>query len=228
MIYDLMPFSVADFPGNVAATVFISGCNFACPYCHNSSLITSIKGTITEDDIFKYLDKREGLIDGVCITGGEPTLWPGLLAFIVKIKAKRFKVKLDTNGARPSVVTELLDDGLLDYIAMDIKAPIQKYGLFVNNSDDIARVKESVSIIMDCGISNEFRTTVHEKLLSEDDFKEIGVWLSGAKRYALQGYKYSEGVLNKKLCGKSPCNIKFLKKIKDEVLPYFDEVLVRS
>ncbi len=228
MIYDLMPFSVADFPGTVAATVFISGCNFRCPYCHNSSLIKPVEGITAEGDILGYLDTRTGLIDGVCITGGEPTLWPGLEDLIIKIKSKGCKVKLDTNGARPSVVRKLLDAGLLDYIAMDIKAPLKKYGLFVNDGADIARVEETAGIIMDCGLSYEFRTTVHEKILGADDFKDIGVWLSGAERYALQGYKYSDGVLDKELCGTSPCDIKYLEKIKDEVTPYFDEVLVRS
>lgn len=228
MIYDLMPVSVADYPGVVAATVFVSGCNFKCPYCHNSSIIKAVEGLITEEDIIGYLAKRKGLIDGLCITGGEPTLWPGLEQFLEKIKGIGLKVKLDTNGARPMVIRKLLAENLADYIAMDIKAPIKKYDLFINDEDDISRIKESVDIIMGSGIKYEFRTTVHQKILDMNDFEEIGRWLSGARRYVIQGYRYSDNVLDKEFCGNTSYDIHYLEGIKNIISSYFGEVLIRA
>lgn len=229
MIYDMMPVSVADYPGIVAATVFVSGCNFKCPYCHNSSIInTAVEGLIDEKDITGYLVKRKGLIDGVCVTGGEPTLWPGLAEFIEKVKGMGLKIKLDTNGARPVVIKKLLAQNSVDYIAMDIKSPLKKYGLFVNDENDIPRIKESADIIMGSGIKYEFRTTVHQKILDMDDFEEIGRWLSGAPRYVIQGYKYSDDVLDKEFCGSTPCDIHYLEDIKNLISSYFGEVLIRA
>ncbi|MDI6600653.1 MAG: anaerobic ribonucleoside-triphosphate reductase activating protein [Thermoanaerobacteraceae bacterium] len=229
MIYDLMPVSVADYPGNVAATVFVSGCNFHCPYCHNSSIIVATdKGHVSEEEILNYLVKRGNLLDGVCITGGEPTLWIGLEEYIKRIRDIGFKVKLDTNGARPGILKKLIAENLLDYIAMDIKAPLDKYGIFVKDESDISRVEESTEIIMNSRLSYEFRTTVHEKILDLNDFEKIGEWLQCAHRYVIQGYKYSDDVLDKDFCGNSPCDIGYLEKIKDAVDKYFDEVLIRA
>ena len=141
MIYDFISVSFIDYPGKIAATVFVSGCNSRCPYCHNSSLISVKEGICDEADIFKYLKSRKGRIDGICITGGEPTLWKGLKNFIERVKALDLCVKLDTNGSRPEKLKELINENLIDYIAMDIKAPPNKYGLFSNNESDISNVK---------------------------------------------------------------------------------------
>lgn len=229
MIYDLMPVSMADYPGHVAATIFVSGCNFCCPYCHNSSLIKAVdEGRISEEISLSYLIKRSNLLDGVCITGGEPTLWGGLEGFIKRIKEIGFKVKLDTNGARPEVLKRLISGGLVDYVAMDIKAPLNKYHFFVKDKSDILRVNKSAELLMSSGLGYEFRTTVHEKLLNVDDFEEIGEWLKGAERYVIQGYKYSDDILNKDFCGVSPCSIDYLEHIKRKVERYFGEVLIRA
>jgi pyruvate formate lyase activating enzyme len=210
MIYDFMPVSFVDFPGKIAATVFISGCNFKCPYCHNSYLIQIREGIRSEKEFFDYLKKRANLIEGVCITGGEPTFWKGLKDFIKNTKDLNFSVKLDTNGSRPQVLENLIDEGLLDYIAMDIKAPIEKYG--IKNSD----------------IDYEFRTTVNDKLLTLEDFEALADWISPAKRYVLQRYKYDEGVLDKKRSGIQDCNISFLKKVKEKLNGNFGEILIRE
>ncbi|MBE0069675.1 anaerobic ribonucleoside-triphosphate reductase activating protein [Thermoanaerobacterium thermosaccharolyticum] len=227
MIYDYMMVSLADYPGKVASTVFTSGCNFTCPYCHNSQLIDLQKSIKSEEEFIDYLKKRKNLIDGVCITGGEPTLWKDLKNFIKTIRDLGFSVKLDTNGSRPNVIEDLLNDNLLDYIAMDVKAPKNKYGLFVKNNEDIERIVKSIDLIKNSGIDYEFRTTVNEKLLSTDDFLSIANMISGCKRYVLQRYKYSEGVLNKDLCGKGQCDIEYLIKIKEAIKDEIEEILIR-
>lgn len=228
MIYDFIPVSLVDFPGKISATAFISGCNFKCPYCHNSWLIPVREGIRDEKDFFKYLKSRTGLIDGVAITGGEPTLWKGLKDFIKDIKSLKFSVKLDTNGSRPDALKELIDDGLIDYIAMDIKAPINKYGIFAKNESDIDKIKESVEIIKNSHTDYEFRTTVNDKILCLEDFILISKWLSGSKRYVLQAYKYSNDVLDRKISGAKACNPEFLKQIKEMMANKIEEILIRA
>lgn len=227
MMYDYIPVSLVDYPGKVASTVFISGCNFTCPYCHNSYLICTREGIRDEEEFFYYLKKRKNLIDGVCITGGEATLWKDLRGFINGIKDLGFSVKLDTNGSRPDVVEDLLKNKLLDYIAMDVKAPKNKYDVFLKNKEDIEKVEESVSLIKCCGIDYEFRTTVNEKILALEDFMSIADLISGCKRYVLQRYKYSEGVLNKGLCGDVQCSTEYLLKIKQAIKDKIGEILIR-
>ncbi|MDK2879442.1 MAG: pyruvate formate lyase activating enzyme [Thermoanaerobacteraceae bacterium] len=242
MICDFIPVSVVDFPGNVAATVFVSGCNFRCPYCHNSSIIgnkngfsgrTSVLPKSPSEEVINYLKRRKKLIDGVCITGGEPTLWRGLKEFITEIKTLGLKVKLDTNGSRPDVLKELIQEELIDYVAMDIKAPICKYRLFTLDERDILNVQKSAEVILLYGTPNgkiiyEFRTTVHEKILEPNDFVLIGEWLSGASKYVLQGYRYSPEVLDVNFCGTKPCDIYFLNRAKTVLSKYFKEILIRS
>jgi len=228
MIYDFMPVSFVDFPGKIASTVFISGCNFKCPYCHNSYLIPVQKGIKNENDFFEYIKSRSNLIEGVCITGGEPTLWKGLKDFIKNIKDLNFNIKLDTNGSKPDVLENLLNENLLDYIAMDIKAPIDKYEIFLKNKKEINNVQKSVEIIKNSNIDYEFRTTVNDKLLNLEDFKALADWISPVKRYVLQRYKYVEGVLDREKCGTDNCSIEFLLKIKDNISNNFKEVIIRE
>ncbi|MGB9781120.1 anaerobic ribonucleoside-triphosphate reductase activating protein [Caldanaerobacter sp.] len=228
MMYDFLPVSFVDFPGKIAATVFTSGCNFKCPYCHNSYLIKVREGKRTEEEFFDYLKKRANLIEGVCITGGEPTLWKGLEDFIKNIKELGFEVKLDTNGSRPEILERLIDKKLLDYIAMDIKAPKEKYILFLQKEEDIENVIKSVELIKDSGVEYEFRTTVNDKLLTLEDFDSIGTLISRAKRYVLQRYKYNEGVLDKELSGEEDCDLNFILKAKDIVSQRVKEVLIRD
>ncbi|MGJ7044840.1 anaerobic ribonucleoside-triphosphate reductase activating protein [Thermoanaerobacterium thermosulfurigenes] len=227
MMYDYLPVSMVDYPGKIATTVFVSGCNFVCPYCHNSQLIKSKKPVKSEAEFLEYLDKRKNLIDGVCITGGEPTLWDGLYDFIKDIKDLGFSAKLDTNGSRPDVIERILNDDLVDYIAMDVKAPKNKYGLFVKNNEDIEKIVKSINLIKNSRIDYEFRTTVNENILSLEDFSSIGDLISGSRRYVLQAYKYSDGVLDKDLCGEKQCDIEFLKNIKEMLKDKVDKVLIR-
>lgn len=175
----------------------------------------------------KYLRQRRALIDGVCITGGEPTLWNGLRKFIIDIKEEGFDVKLDTNGSRPDVLETLMNDKLLDYIAMDIKAPLAKYNVYAAKAEDIFNVKKSMNLIMASETDYEFRTTVNQNLLSVEDFSNIADLIANAKRYVLQPYKYSEGVLNKYVCGVKPCDPRYMEEIKSYLVCRMPNIMLR-
>ena len=186
--------TLIDFPGKVAAIVFTQGCNFRCGYCHNPSLLInkSELNNYTEEDFFSFLQTRTGKLDGVVITGGEPTLQSGLYDFIKKIKQMGFAVKLDTNGTNPDVIEKLLNNNLLDYIAMDIKAPLEKYENIVCRNIKQENILRSIHLIIKSKIDNEFRTTVIKSQLSPDDFEKIGQMINGAKRYYMQKFVPSE------------------------------------
>jgi pyruvate formate lyase activating enzyme len=192
--------SMIDFPGLVSSVIFTSGCNFICPYCHNPDLaagrLPEGADPIEEADIFAFLNKRQGLIDGVVITGGEPTLQPDLERVITKIKALGFQIKLDTNGSHPGIVENLLDKGLLDFVAMDIKSDLDGYRLAAGERFDTNKVKESVRIIMAKAPAYEFRTTCVKPLLTKEKMADIGELIQGAKNYILQPCSQGVSMLN--------------------------------
>jgi pyruvate formate lyase activating enzyme len=172
-IAGLQKVSVIDYPGVPAAVIFTQGCNMTCPYCHNPQLVYPhlFETTIRDEDIFSFLKKRQNLLKGVVITGGEPTVQKDLVEFIEKIKNLKFSIKLDTNGGTPRVLKELIDKNLLDFIAMDIKSPLDKYNLFFKG--DFEMIKQSINIIQSSGIAHIFRTTYDTSVLSESDLKAI-------------------------------------------------------
>lgn len=180
--------SLIDYPGKVCAIVFTIGCNFHCPYCHNPELVDETAAELSEDDFFAFLESRRGLLDGVTITGGEPTLHNDLIPFINKIKQLGFLVKLDSNGTRPSMLRHLIDHQLVDYVAMDIKAPLRKYELTVARPVDLEHIAESIALLLEDRVPYEFRTTVVKSLLPPEDFPEIGKLITGAKVYYLQKF----------------------------------------
>ncbi len=183
--------TMLDFPGKVACTVFTGGCNLRCPFCHNALLVTDIDNdnTFSEDEILSYLYKRKGIIDGVCITGGEPLLQKDIAEFLKKVKATGMPVKLDTNGCYPEKLKELVAEGLVDYVAMDIKNSKRKYPVTVDIPDfDISKVEESVSFLLSDAVDYEFRTTVVKEYHTAQDIVSIAEWIKGAKRYFLQGF----------------------------------------
>ena len=199
-IHGLNKTTLLDYPEHVAATVFTGGCNFRCPFCHNMDLVINPANTpqISEEEVLSFLRKRKGVLGGVCITGGEPTLQPDLPAFIEKIKEIGLLVKLDTNGYRPDVLKSLLDKKMLDYVAMDIKNSRDKYALTTGRDDlDIAFIDESIRAIMENSVQYEFRTTVTRQLHEKEDFIKIGEWLAGAEKYFLQAYRDNENVLQR-------------------------------
>ncbi len=189
-IAGLQKLTLLDYPGKIACTVFLPGCNFRCPFCHNASLVTKIdnESFSDEQEFFDFLNTRKGILQGVCITGGEPTLQFELVDFIKKIKSMSFDVKLDTNGYRPDILKDLVNDGLVDFVAMDIKNCMDKYSLTVGRDVDISLIKESVDFLKQGNIPYEFRTTIVKELHSFDDIVGIAKWLSGAQKYYLQSF----------------------------------------
>lgn len=190
--------TLLDYPGRVAATVFLGGCNFRCPFCQNGDLVLrpGSQPVISRSEVMGFLKKRRGILAGVCITGGEPTLSEGLADFIKEIKEIGYMVKLDTNGYKPETLGKLAEGGLLDYIAMDIKNSMERYGETVGVAHvDTGRVRESIHIIMESGIEYEFRTTIVKELHGEAEVDAVGREIKGAKNYFLQSYQESAGVI---------------------------------
>lgn len=200
VIKGLQKTTLLDFPGRLAATIFTGGCNFRCPFCHNASLV--LRGGDVEEvpaeDLFSYLDKRSGLLDGVCITGGEPLINPDIDVLIRKIRSYGLLVKLDTNGAFPERLEALLDEGLLDYVAMDVKNTDEKYGITIGLGEnyDIGAINKSIDIIMKKAPDYEFRTTIVRELHDISDVANIAKKLLGAKKYFLQKYVDSGDILS--------------------------------
>lgn len=190
-IQGLQKVTLLDYPGKVACTVFLAGCNFRCPFCHNASLVTHIDETnsIQETEVLRFLEKRAGVLDGVCITGGEPLMTPDLERFIREIRQMGYLIKLDTNGSSAARLEHLMGQELADYVAMDIKNSPEKYGMTVGiegyNTDN---VRKSAALLMEGHIPYEFRTTVVREFHKREDFEKIGQWLAGAERYFLQGF----------------------------------------
>lgn len=190
-IQGLQKLTLLDFPGQVACTVFLGGCNFRCPFCHNASLVLEPgqETEITQEELLAFLKKRQGVLDGVCVTGGEPLLWPKLPELLQKIKALGYQIKLDTNGSRPELLRQLVQEGLVDYVAMDIKAGPQNYAHVAGVPGlDLTPIEQSVAFLKSGAVKHEFRTTVVSPLHTGRDFEEIGHWLQGEEHYFLQGF----------------------------------------
>jgi pyruvate formate lyase activating enzyme len=192
--------SLVDWPGEICATVFVAGCNFRCPFCHNPELVEPLLISelepLKQDDIITELHKRKALIDGVCITGGEPLLFPEIEEFIKRLKDMGLKVKVDTNGTNPKLLQKLIDASLVDYVAMDIKAPLSKYPMATCSKIDPELVETSADLLMDSDVEYEFRTTVMPGLLDIDDIEKIGEWLDGARAYYLQQFTFDRKMLD--------------------------------
>ncbi len=183
-------FTLIDFPGKVACMVYTIGCPFRCPYCHNPELVDeTCTARIGENIILEFLDERKGMLDGIVITGGEPTMHgEKLISFMRKVKHRGFLVKLDSNGVDPDFLQEAIEENLVDYIAMDIKSPLRKYSQTVSRPVDTDAIKSSIAIILESNIPYEFRTTVVRSMLSIDDIEEIGKEIKGATNYYLQKF----------------------------------------
>ena len=197
-IYGLNKTTLLDYPGKVAATIFLGGCNFRCPFCQNSSLVLnpSTQPEIPVKEVLSFLKKRKGILDGVCITGGEPTLSPDLPELLQEIRTLGYPIKLDTNGTHPDLLKTLTEQNLIQMTAVDIKACPDNYPALCGLvHPELDAVKETVEFLKNGTLDYEFRTTVIRELHSEKDFIEIGQWLTGAKAYYLQAYRDSEEVL---------------------------------
>ena len=182
-------FTLIDFPGTIACVIYTIGCNFRCPYCHNPELVDETVGQeLTEEDVFTFLKTRKGKLDGVVITGGEPTMHSDLVSVIGQIKKMGFKVKLDSNGTNPEVLKKVISEELVDCIAMDIKSPLRSYNQTVSAAVDIDSIKKSIDLLINSSIDYEFRTTLIKCLVEPEDVVEIGKEIQGAKRYYLQKF----------------------------------------
>lgn len=192
-IHGINKLTLLDYPEHMAALLFTGGCNMRCPFCHNASLVLdpSSQPVIPENEIFEFLVKRRGVLEGICISGGEPTLQHDLPDFMAKLRKLGYCIKLDTNGTNPQMLSSLIANGLVDYVAVDIKSSVKNYTKACGLSVDMDRIKESVQILMNSDIEYEFRTTVVQELHDADDFVSIGKWLSGSRAYYLQSFKDS-------------------------------------
>lgn len=205
LIKGLQKLTLLDFPEKMACTVFTFGCNFRCPFCHNASLVLADRAdehSMTEEDFFDFLSTRRRILEGVCITGGEPTLQPDLPAFIRRVREMGFAVKLDTNGYRPAVLKALVVEGLVDYVAMDVKNSLPRYGETVGITRfDTTPVEESMDFLMEGQVPFEFRTTLVRGLHTREDIRAIGERLAGEERYFLQTFEDSGDLIGQSLSG---------------------------
>lgn len=229
LICGLQKTTLLDFPGHVAATIFTGGCNFRCPFCHNSDLLAPetlpAESHFSEEEVFTFLKKRRNVLDGVCLTGGEPTLQPDLPDFIRRVRSLGLLVKLDTNGSRPEVLRSLLAKNLLDYVAMDIKSSPERYSLVSGLEVRFPDIDESVRLLQKAPIPYEFRTTVVRELHREEDFPAIGEWLTGARAYFLQSYRDSERVRERRF---SSYRKEELERFRRLLLPFLPAVFLRG
>ena len=233
MICGLQKMTLLDFPGKIACTVFLGGCNFRCPFCHNSELFMGKPEKLMEDEeFFKFLKSRKGLLDGVCVSGGEPTLYKNLPEFLARIKELGFLVKLDTNGSRPEVVRELVEKNLVDYIAMDVKNSPAMYAQTVGlETMDLAPVEESLRFLIGGNVPYELRTTLVSQLHTEASIQDMGQWLHSLvtgmkpKKLFLQSFVDRDTVLFSGLSAPEPETTKGFAKILE---PFADSVTIRN
>lgn len=226
----LQKITLVDYPGKIAATVFTLGCNFRCPYCHNPELVLpsliKTQPKLAEKEILKFLNEKRKFLEALCITGGEPTLNKDLKDFIKKVKALGYLVKLDTNGSLPEILKDLIDNQLVDYVAMDIKAPPEKYNLFTLENISIEKIQESIDILKKGKVDYEFRTTVAPIVLEEEDILKIANWLKPAKAYLLQRFE-SIKVLSKDYEGLKGFSEENLQRLVGKIKPFFSKCELR-
>ena len=228
-ISGLQKLAMVDFPGKLAATVFTGGCNLRCPFCHNALLVNRLEEnpeTHSVEEVLDFLKKRKGFLDGVVLSGGEPLLAGGAADFLAAVKALGFAVKLDTNGCYPEKLKEILDRGLVDYVAMDIKNSREKYAETVGIPEfDVTPIEQSVELLKHSGVDFEFRTTVVKEFHTAQDLVSIGRWLAGSPRYFLQQFVDSGDLVGQGCTAVEPLQ---LKEFADLVRPFFGSVELRG
>lgn len=227
-IHGFQKLTLLDYPGHMAATIFLGGCNMRCPFCHNASLVTKVSSlaTIPLTDVLNTLSKRRSILEGVCITGGEPTLNPGLTDLIRHIKSYGFKIKLDTNGTNPDLLKAYISEGLIDYVAMDIKNSREKYALTSGYPDiNLDKIEQSINYLLSGTLDYEFRTTIVKEFHTQEDMHSIGTWIEGAKAYYLQSYETSIDTIEP---GLNPHSKDTLDAFTHLLKPYVKQVSLRG
>lgn len=225
IIAGLQKTTLLDYPGKVACTIFLAGCNFRCPFCQNWEIVTGKGEDVPEHTLFDFLKKRKGVLDGVCVTGGEPLINADIKDFISRIKELGYFVKLDTNGAYPEKLASLAEKKLIDTVAMDVKNCPSKYAATAGCDVDLSAIDESVKYLLSDKIDYELRTTVVDELHDDKSMLELGQWIKGAKRYYLQNFKDSDAVRYKNL---SPCSEEKLNSFLDILRPFVPSVKIRG
>ncbi|MEN1761878.1 anaerobic ribonucleoside-triphosphate reductase activating protein [Anoxynatronum sibiricum] len=218
--------SLIDYPNGLSTVLFSKGCNFRCPYCHNAELLEGEGEDLDQKQLLEELARRAHLIDAVVFSGGECTLTDDLYDLVVEVRKLGYLIKIDTNGTNPELLERLLKEGLVDYVAMDIKAPPERYEAVAGVPMDEAVINRSIELIRTHLKQYEFRTTVCQELLSREDLLAIAYWLKGSKRYVLQNFRDSKNVLAGKGCF-HPYKESFLKSVRDEMKQWFEEVIIR-
>ena len=227
-IHGLQKLAMVDYPGNLAATVFTGGCDLRCPFCHNALLVTRLAETpeIPEREVLDFLSSRKGLLDGVVLTGGEPLLQPDAAEFLQAVRELGFAVKLDTNGCHPAALAEILEAGLADYVAMDVKNSRARYAETVGVPGfDLSPVEESVRLLRESGVDCEFRTTLVRELHRPEDLDAIAAWLAGSPRYYLQNFVDSGNLIGR---GYHGFTAEELRGFAERVRPFFGAVELRG
>lgn len=230
VIKGLQKTSLIDYVPYTAATIFLGGCNFRCRYCHNPELVlySHLMPDISEKEIIDYLQSRKEWIDGVCITGGEPTMQNDLPEFIAKLKRIGMRIKLDTNGSNPRMIRKLLDMNLLDYIAMDVKTDLRHYQNICGNEIDISKIKQSIKLIRESGVEYEFRTTAVPSLVGKKEVFLIGKYLCKSKKFVLQNFRGTKEMIDKSLKGHKSYTKEELEEIVSLIKDCFEKVEVRE
>ena len=228
VIHGIQKLTLVDYPGHPAAILFTGDCNFRCPFCQNASLVlsSSSEPLIADEEIFSFLTKRKGMLDGVVVTGGEPTLQKDLIPYLGRLKDLGYLVKLDTNGYRPDVLEKAMESGYVDYVAMDIKTSLDEYPVVAGIKNlDVSRIERSVELLKSGAVDYEFRTTVVEPLHHKENFEKIGELLKGCRRYYLQSFVDSGNIIGKNCFPPSQEQLKnYLKTVSN----YIESVSIRD
>ncbi len=224
IISGIRKLSTLDYPTKLCVTVFTKGCNFRCPFCHNTSIVLGEGEKISEEDVLTFLKKRKGLLDSICLTGGEP-LMHDVKGFLEKVKSEGYSVKLDTNGSFPEKLFSLVSSGVVDYVAMDIKNSLRLYNKTAGMDISLEDIKKSAAFLMSGKVDFEFRTTVVKEFHDKDSILEIGKWLSGDEKYFLQMFVPSENVMSNGLSAYSAGELEELRQV---VLPYIPNTRLRG
>ncbi len=220
--------TLLDYPGKVSAIIWTVGCNFRCPFCYNIDLVKEKSELFSEDEILNFLDKRKNFLDALVISGGEPFLQKDLKNFCKKVKKMNYKIKIDTNGTFPEKLRELIDEKLLDYISMDIKAPKEKYEKLSGVKTDLDKINKSIEILKNSDLDYEFKTTIVPTYLDKKDITDLSKWINGSKKYFLQQFKNDTPVISSDLKKIRPYSEKELQNILKEIKPYFKECKLRG
>ncbi|PNX45622.1 MAG: anaerobic ribonucleoside-triphosphate reductase activating protein [Thermoplasmata archaeon M11B2D] len=220
--------SLLDYPECISAIVWVNGCNFRCPFCYNKDLVFGMGAGVAEDEVFSFLKKRQGLLDGVVVTGGEPLLQTDLSEFLSQVKQVGYQVKLDTNGSMPAHLEKVLDSGFVDYVAMDVKAPKNKYSQVCGVEVAVADIEQSIQIIKNKAVMYEFRTTFVPQLLTQEDVVAIAEWLRGAKRFYLQQFKLFSPLVGSTFEGVQPYSKEYVVETVEKIKPFFEQCSTRG